>query len=105
MFDRNSVRASCCVSVLPPSTVPGERRVAHDGAAERDRIDAGMPEEAMILDGDERVLQMERDVGERHVLMVLVHPEPAPAVGGQEPGVTHAPRQAVHRVALPERAR
>ena len=79
--------------------------VAHDGAAERDRIDAGMPVEAVILDGDERVLQVDRDVGERHVLMVLVHPEPAPAVGGQEPGVADAARQPVHRVALPEHPR
>ena len=67
------MRASCCVSVLPPSTRPRRADVAHDGAAERDRVDAGMRVEAVVLDGDERVLQVGRDVGERHVLTVLVH--------------------------------
>ena len=57
-FDRNSVRASCCVRVLPPSTVPGDADVADDGPAERDRVDAGMLIEAMVLDGDERVLKI-----------------------------------------------
>ena len=61
-----------------------------------------MPVEAVILDRDERVLQVDRDLGERHVLMVLVHAEPAPAVGGQEPGVADAARQPMDRVALPE---
>ena len=44
-----------------------------------------MDEEAVILDGDERVLQVGRDLGERHVVPLLVQAEPAAAVGGEEP--------------------
>ena len=84
------MRASCCVSVLPPSSVPGSLHVAEDGAAERDRIDAEVAVEAMILDRDERVLQVGGNVAQRHVLPLLVHPEPAPAVGGEEPRVADA---------------
>jgi hypothetical protein len=87
--DRNSVRASCWVSVLPPSTVPDERTLR-------------TPVEPMILDRDEGVLEMDRDVRQRHVLVVLVHPEPLPAVGRQEPGVPHAAGEPVHGVPLPE---
>ena len=105
MFDRKSVRASCCVSVLPPSTVPGERRLRHDGAAERDRIDAGMRVEAVILDRDERVLQVLGNLVERHVAAVLVHPEPAAAVGREKPRVADAARQAVHGLALAQQPR
>ncbi len=94
------MRASCCVSVLPPSTVPGARDVPDHGAAERDRIDAGVRVEAVVLDRDEGVLQVLGNLAERHVAPVLVHPEPAPAVGGEEPGVADAARQPVDGVAL-----
>ena len=60
--------------------------------AERDRIDAGMQEEAVILDGDERVLQIRRDRRDRHVVALLVETKPAAAVGGVEPGVADTPR-------------
>ena len=76
--------------------------VANDGAAEGNRVDAGMVVEAVVLDGDERLLQVQRDVGERHVLVVLVHAEPAPAVGRQEPGVADAARQPMDGIALAE---
>ena len=74
------MRASCCVIVLPPSTVPGSRRLRNTARRERDRIDARMPEEAMVFDGDERLLEMRRDGGDRHVVPLLVEPEPAAAV-------------------------
>ena len=48
--------------------LPDARMSRHDGAAERNRIDARVMEEPVVLDRDERVLQVERDVGERHVL-------------------------------------
>ena len=88
------MRASCWVSVLPPSTVPAND-VAEDGAAERDRIDAGVLEEAVILDRDERVLQVGGNVRERHVLPVLVHAEPPAAVGGEKPRVADAATELV----------
>ena len=44
-----------------------------------------------------------RDVGERHVLTVLVHAEPAPAVCRQEPGVADAARQPMDGIALAQR--
>ena len=62
-------------------------RIADDRARHRNRVDARMAEEAMVLDGDERVLEVRRDGGDRHVVPLLVEPEPAPAVGGVEPGV------------------
>ena len=61
-----------------------------------------MLEEAMILDGDERKLKMLRDIRERDIEMVLIHPEPAPAVRRQEPRVAHAAGQPVNGIALPE---
>ena len=64
--------------------------IAVDRAAERNRIDARVNEEAVILDGDERVLEVGRDVGKRHVLPVLVHPKPPAAVGREEPRVADA---------------
>ena len=94
------MRASCCVRVLPPSTRARRADVAQHGAAERDRIDAGMEEEAVILDGDEGVLQVRRDLRDRHVVALLVEAEPAAAVGGVEPGVADAARQLVDGVAL-----
>ena len=75
--------------------------VPDDGAPERDGIDAGMRIEPVVLDRDERVPQVLGDLAERDVAPLLVHPEPAPAVGGEEPGVAHAARQPVHGVALP----
>ena len=74
--------------------------VADDGAAERDGIDARMRVEAVILDRDECVPQVLGNLAERHVAPVLVHPEPAPAVSREKPGVANAARQAVHGVAL-----
>ena len=79
--------------------------VAEDGAAERDRIDARMQEEPVVLDGDERVLQVGRDVGKRDVPPVLVHAEPASAVGREKPGVADAAPQLVDRPRLPQRPR
>ena len=94
------MRASCWVMVLPPSTVPGSRTLRTTARATRDRIDAGMQEEAVVLDRDERVLQVRRDRGERHVVPLLVEAEPRPAVGGVEPGVADAAGQLVDGVAL-----
>ena len=95
------MRASCWVSVLPPSTVPGSTQIADEGAAERDGIDARVHEEAVIFDGDERLLQRRRNRVERDVLPLFIQPEPAAAVGGVEPRVADASRQPVHVVRLP----
>ena len=64
-----------------------------------------MLEEAMILDGDERVLEVKRDVGERDVPPVLVHAEPPAAVGGEKPGVADAAAKLVDRPGLTQRPR
>src|SRR4029079_15640809 len=82
---------------------PTRTHVAEDGASQPDRIDTEMLVEAMILAGDERVLQVRGNVGERHVLAVLVHPEPGPPVGGEEPGVADAAPQFVDGPCLPQR--
>jgi hypothetical protein len=57
-------------------------------------------EEAVVFDGNEGVLQVRRDGGDRHVVALFVEPEPALAVGGVEPGVADAARQLVDIVAL-----
>jgi hypothetical protein len=62
-----------------------------------------MVEESMILDGNERMLEVDGNLGERHVLTVFIHPEPPPAVRGKEPCVAHAPPQLVHGPGLPQR--
>ena len=75
---------------------PRRAQVADDGAAERDRVDARVLEEAMVLDRHERVLEVGRDVGEGDVEPVLVHPEPPRPVRRQEPRVPHPAPQLVH---------
>ena len=74
--------------------------VAEDGASERNGIDADVAVEPMVLDRDERVLQVGGNVSERHVLPVLVHPEPPLAVRCKEPRVTDSPGEPIDRVAL-----
>ena len=103
LFDRNSVRASCCVSVLPPSTAPGARMSRHTRAAERDRIDAEMMVEAMILDGDERMLQVGGMSASGTSWRRSSIRNQRPAVGGEEPGVADAAAQLVDGPGLPQR--
>ena len=69
--------------------------VLDDGARDADRIDAGMAIETPILDGDDGVLQIERDVVERHVVPLLVEAEPRLAVGAVEDRVADAACQPV----------
>ena len=71
--------------------------VAHDRAPEADRIDAGMMVEAAILDGDDGVLQVGRDLVERDVVPLLVEAEPRLAVRAVEHRVADAARQPMHR--------
>ncbi len=59
----------------------------------------------MVLDRDERVLEMFRDFTERHVTPVLVEPEPSPAVRGEKPGVADAAGQTINRMTLAEEPR
>ena len=79
---------------------PRRARIADDGASDGNRVDARMAEEAMVLDGDEGVLEMRRDGGDRHVVPLLVEPEPGTAVGGVEPGVADTAGQLVDGIAL-----
>ncbi len=70
---------------------PAAREVAPDGAGEAARIDAPMGIEAPVLDGDDRLCEMRRQVG-RH--------EPLPledAAGGEDPPVIglHGDRPAI----------
>ena len=103
-FDRNSVRASCCVIVLPPC-VPSGAQVVERRARQRDRIDARMQVEAVILDRDHRVLEVGGDLLERHVAPLLVEPEPRPAGGVVEDRVADAAIQLVDRPGVPDRPR
>ena len=59
-----------------------------------------MHEEPVILDGDERVLQVRRDRRDRHVVPLLVETKPAAAIGGVKPRVADAARQLIDRITL-----
>ena len=63
--------ASCWVSVEPPCETPRLHHVGDRGAGDADRIDAVMRIEAAVLDGDERLRQigrqiLQRDIGAGH---------------------------------------
>ena len=68
--------------------------------AEPDRIDPDVAVEPMVFYRDEGVLQIGRDVGQRHVLPLFIHPEPLLPVRREEPRVADPARQPVDRVAL-----
>jgi hypothetical protein len=87
----------------PPLHPPAAARVAEHGAGQADRVDAEMMVEAVILDRDDRVAQRRRDLVERDVVPLLVHPEPRRAVGGVEPGVADAAAQLEDCPSLPHR--
>ena len=53
--------------------------------------------EAAIFDCDDRVLQIGRNLRERHIVALLVEPEPRLAVGAVEDGVADAARQPMDR--------
>ena len=57
----------------------------------------------MVLDRDERVLQVGGDLRQRHVVAVLVQPEPARTVRREKPRVADAALQAGNGVRLSER--
>ncbi len=77
--------------------------VAPHRARRPDRVDAEMVVEAVIFDCDDGVFQRGRDLIQRDVVPLLVHPEPRLAAGRIEPRVAHAAAQLVHRPALPHR--
>ena len=51
---------------------PGLRQVADEGADDAALVDALVLEEALVLGGDEGLLDMLRDVGERHAQAAVV---------------------------------
>ena len=68
---RNRFLASCWVSVEPPCETPRCRIVGHGRARDADGIDAVMRIEAAVLDGDEGLRQigrqiLQRDIGAGH---------------------------------------
>ena len=63
---RNRFLASCWVSVEPPCDTPRRRMLATDGAGDADRVDAVVRIEAPVLDRDERLRHVARQVLERH---------------------------------------
>src|SRR5262249_4787864 len=83
-----------CAAALGAAAVT---KIARQRAAEPDRIDARMVVEPAILDGDDRVLKVGRDLVERNVMTLLVEPEPRLTVGAVEHRVADAARQPVHR--------
>ena len=95
-LERNSVRASCWVIVLPPSAIAPRAEVAPHRAAEADGVDAPVPVEAMVLDRDDRLAQRGRDLVQGHVAPVLVQGEPGLAVRAVEDGVADPAGQPVH---------
>ena len=85
--------ASCWVSVEPPSTMWPAREVDDRGAREADRVDAEIPVEAPVLDGDHRLRQEGRHLVERQRLaggIAVVGDERA--VGGEDAHVGGARR-------------
>ncbi len=77
------------------SNVPNNR------AGKADRIDARMVVEAAIFDRDHRVLHERRNLRERHVVALLVQPEPRLSVGAVKNGIADAARQPMHRDGVP----
>src|SRR5262245_20928413 len=72
-----------------------------DGRADDpDRVDAGMEVESPVFDGHDRVLEVRGDIAERHIMALLVQPEPRPAAAVVEDGVADPAREPVHRVAV-----
>ena len=63
---RNRFLASCWVSVEPPCDTPRCRMLATERAGDADRIDAVMRIEAPVLDRDECLRHVARQVLERH---------------------------------------
>ena len=51
-------------------------KVAHHGTGEANRIDAGVIVEPAILDGDDGVLEIGRDLIERHVMPLSIDQPP-----------------------------
>ena len=91
------MRASCCVSVLPPSTRPRDRTsrtTARPGRSDRCR-DGGRS--ARSSTATTACCRVGRDLVERHVVPLLVEPEPRLAVGAVEHRVADAARQPVDR--------
>ena len=74
---------------------PARTHVADGGTDETNRIDAGVTVEPPILDRDDRVLKVGRDVGQQHIVALLVEAEPLPAVGAVEHRVADAAREPV----------
>ena len=74
---------------------PARTHIADGGTDETDRIDAGVTIEPPILDRDDRVLKVGRDVGQQHIVALLVEAEPLPAVGAVEHRVADAAREPV----------
>ena len=83
----------------------GRAQIADNGTAECDGIDARMRVEPVILDRDERVLQVLGNLAERYVPPVLVHAEPAPAVGREKPRIADPARQPVNGITLTQQPR
>jgi hypothetical protein len=77
--------------------------VAIQRAPEAHRIDAEVRVEAMILDRDDGVLQVARDLIQRDVAALLVHAEPGAPVRRVEPGVADTAAQLVDGPSLPHR--
>jgi hypothetical protein len=69
------------------------RDVAKDGASDADRIDAGVPIEPLVLDRDDRVLQIGRDLRQLDVVPLLVESEPDLAVAVEKDRVADTARQ------------
>ena len=55
--------------------------VVEGRARQRDRIDAGMPVEPVVFDGNDRVLDVGGDAIERHILPLFIEAEPRAARG------------------------
>ena len=75
---RNRFLASCCVSVEPPCETPRCRTLVTARAQDADGIDAVMRIEAAVLDGDERLRQigrqiLQRDIGAGHFAALRQH--------------------------------
>ena len=64
---RNRFLASCWVSVEPPCETPRCRTLATAARSDADRIDAVMRIEAAVLDGDEGLRQIGRQVLQRDI--------------------------------------
>ena len=91
------MRASCWVSVLPPSASDRLRTSRTTARASPMGSTPGCSIEPAIFDGDDGMLEIGGDLIQRDVAPLFIEPEPGLRVGAVEDRVADASRQTIDR--------